>query len=381
MTLAVLSLAWGLVAAISWVALKVRDRQGAQRSGADQVLGWLVRIGGAGAVLCALGLVIQVLVTGTIPASTFQPSQPSAPQAQAARPAAAQAPKSKPKRSPDPPPPPANTAQDPQLTPSQQKARQAVELGREAEQGRNFIEARLGYRRAVGLDPAYAEAWFDLARMEALRMDAAASLEALRSHRALMGSSKGLMDKVRGAADFEPLLIEPDFVNAVEALTRGESADDAIERFEAQAAEQASAQEKASANADPTEADRAPAGEDAPRDFEAIAPVRNDNPAALARELNKRGFKAYKDGDHQAARNLYYQATQVHAASPTPWYNLACMEAMRGDVEGAVVALRRFAQLRPEVNVAQKVRQDRDFDHIRRSTYFQDAVRTLGAQR
>lgn len=67
--------------------------------------------------------------------------------------------------------------------------------------------------------------------------------------------------------------------------------------------------------------------------------------------------------DPVRARQILAEGLEVHPESASLYYNLACLEAVQGDREAALAALRRALELRPEVS--EWARDDEDFESLR----------------
>lgn len=98
---------------------------------------------------------------------------------------------------------------------------------------------------------------------------------------------------------------------------------------------------------------------------------------AEARSLNAQGFRAYKKGNYLRARRFYTLATLEAPTYALAWYNLACIEAIRGDVHASLLALSSFHKLDPEVNLYARVHSDDDFEGIRSDPTFLRAIRGM----
>ena len=367
--LASLSLVCGVAAGVSWNAGRVRRRTMLPDDPPDateKTLGHLWKWGALSSALSAGFLVLVTLVQWGYGISIQDADLPPNPPNMAS--ALASAPEPAPKAERSPPPKARNPRPEAQgapkapaeADPARQSAVKLVEMGREVEEGRSYIEARRSYKRATVVDPTYAPGWYRLAAMSAISADATATLEALHSFGAL-NPDVDLKKKLGEDEDFEMLMSQPDFQRRLGLLVGGEDLVVVLE----------------GAGGPPAEA-APPAA--ALQDDGQVQPVRNDNPLALAQELNRQGFQAYKEGQADRARSLYFQATKVYPGLAIPWYNLACMEALRGDVEGALEALRRYKALAPGVALVQKVERDRDFDPVRRSDYFKQELLAIGGR-
>ena len=67
--------------------------------------------------------------------------------------------------------------------------------------------------------------------------------------------------------------------------------------------------------------------------------------------------------DPPRARRILHEGLEVHPESASLHYNLACLEAVQGNREAALQALRRALALRPEV--AEWARDDEDLQRLR----------------
>ena len=67
--------------------------------------------------------------------------------------------------------------------------------------------------------------------------------------------------------------------------------------------------------------------------------------------------------DPARAREILGEGLEVHPESGSLYYNLACLEAVQGNREAALAALRRALELRPEV--AEWAREDEDLASLR----------------
>ncbi|MBV9335035.1 MAG: AraC family ligand binding domain-containing protein [Solirubrobacterales bacterium] len=67
--------------------------------------------------------------------------------------------------------------------------------------------------------------------------------------------------------------------------------------------------------------------------------------------------------DPPRARRILHEGLEVHPESASLHYNLACLEAVQGNREAALQALRRALALRPEV--AEWARDDEDLERLR----------------
>ncbi len=113
-------------------------------------------------------------------------------------------------------------------------------------------------------------------------------------------------------------------------------------------------------------------------------PVVSDDAAAVARkkssDLNRMGYRAYKRGDIMRARRMYRLATDEDPSYALAWYNLACMEGLRGDKVQALEALRRSKAADPSQDLASRVRGDEDFEALWRDAGWMTQVASLDRQ-
>jgi len=76
--------------------------------------------------------------------------------------------------------------------------------------------------------------------------------------------------------------------------------------------------------------------------------------------------------DPARAREIFAEGLQVHPESGSLYYNLACLEAVRGERDAALAALRRALELKPEM--AESARGDEDFESLRDDPEFRAAT-------
>lgn len=165
------------------------------------------------------------------------------------------------------------------------------------------------------------------------------------------------------------------------------------------AAPRAAAVQAATATpAPPPEATAAPSPEPAPLPVVVIPPT--DAPAPpvpsaeppdggqpqtasrqRAKALNTQGYRAYRRGDYRQAHRLYQEATREDPGYDLAWYNLACMEALRGDSTQTLQALARYRDLKPSDDLLARIQGDEDFEMLRRDADFLRRLALLeGAQ-
>lgn len=250
-----------------------------------------------------------------------------------------------------------------------QRAEAFWERGQAAERGRNFNEAHAHYQRAVAVDPKYTTGWWALACSEALRVDAVAALEALREFHLHQGGVD-VSERVRAQDDFEPLLGDPDFLEGLKRIEQGRELGSLLKRMRRPVVHPGVATAKAAAPGDLDDPEE-------PSLEQGLAPVSAQGAEKLARELHRRGARAERRGQHEVARNFYRQATASDPEHVQAWYDLASMEAHRGDIAASVAALKRFAALSPEVSLGERLRLDEDFEAARASDWFLEQLAAL----
>jgi len=96
---------------------------------------------------------------------------------------------------------------------------------------------------------------------------------------------------------------------------------------------------------------------------------------AAAERANAAGYLLYKrgPGNDRQARVKYLQAVKLDPSYDLAWYNLACTEALLGDIDGAMGALRNVGQLKP-ANLLLRIRQDSDFMGLRANASFRQWI-------
>ncbi len=91
-----------------------------------------------------------------------------------------------------------------------------------------------------------------------------------------------------------------------------------------------------------------------------------------AKRLNARGLDLYREGRYQEAMAAYRSAMTADPSYDWPYYNLACMYALSGDVARAIQYLDRFEQVSTRgLDLRAKVRKDKDFSKILTDPTFQ----------
>jgi tetratricopeptide (TPR) repeat protein len=91
--------------------------------------------------------------------------------------------------------------------------------------------------------------------------------------------------------------------------------------------------------------------------------------------LVQAGNSARRVGDSARAAASFEQAAVVRPESWIPWYNLACLRATQGDLEGAFTALRESLK-RPGAD-RELLNQDPDLSLLRSDPRFRALVRSL----
>lgn len=95
----------------------------------------------------------------------------------------------------------------------------------------------------------------------------------------------------------------------------------------------------------------------------------------ICRLLNNVGMSLYGKGDFHEAYKYFLSAQ--HEKLPIAYYNTACMCALLNDIPGVINHLKKYAQAKPEL-WKKKVKKDRDFDIIRKTSEFQDFLKNYG---
>lgn len=89
--------------------------------------------------------------------------------------------------------------------------------------------------------------------------------------------------------------------------------------------------------------------------------------AERAREWNARGFRAYREGRHEDALELYLRAIETDPNVARYYYNAACMFGLREDPETAIRYLRQWMarDSRTPAESRRSIERDHDFEPIR----------------
>jgi tetratricopeptide (TPR) repeat protein len=87
-------------------------------------------------------------------------------------------------------------------------------------------------------------------------------------------------------------------------------------------------------------------------------------------EGNAPGFQAYQEGDYTRALELFEAGSREFPESGTPIYNIACMNALMGNREKALDALRRALERDPDGRLRELAQEDSDLDSLREDPEF-----------
>lgn len=97
---------------------------------------------------------------------------------------------------------------------------------------------------------------------------------------------------------------------------------------------------------------------------------------ALFDQAQLKGATPEADRLFQEAGLKYAEAVRIKPDSGAPHYNLACLEALLGNVPDCCASLRRWQEVDPKANQA-KVQADSDFDRVRTAPEFQTLIKSL----
>ena len=102
-----------------------------------------------------------------------------------------------------------------------------------------------------------------------------------------------------------------------------------------------------------------------------------EDPRTEARRINAEGFRAYEAGQLEEARSAYAKAALADPTFGLPQYNVACIQALKGDAAASLAALKRYHALEPETDLEARITSDRDFARLRLDHEFRAAVVAL----
>ncbi|MSP72820.1 MAG: hypothetical protein EXR76_11755 [Myxococcales bacterium] len=102
-----------------------------------------------------------------------------------------------------------------------------------------------------------------------------------------------------------------------------------------------------------------------------------EDPRTAARRINAEGFRAYEAGQLEEARSAYAKAALADPTFGLPQYNVACIQALKGDAAASLAALKRYHALEPETDLEARITSDRDFARLRLDPEFRAAVLAL----
>ena len=90
--------------------------------------------------------------------------------------------------------------------------------------------------------------------------------------------------------------------------------------------------------------------------------------------LNNLGVVYLHDKDYSAAQRKFEAITRIEPDDADPYYNLACLHAVKGEQRQSLAYLRKAVSLNPLVRTWAKT--DTDLDSLRRVPEFEEIIRT-----
>ncbi len=90
--------------------------------------------------------------------------------------------------------------------------------------------------------------------------------------------------------------------------------------------------------------------------------------------LNNLGVVYLHDKDYSAAQRKFEAITRIEPNDADPYYNLACLHALKGEERQALAYLKKAVSLNPLVRTW--ARRDRDLDNLRSIPEFEEIIRT-----